>query len=775
MPYTTKNPRPSESDGRSERESGSGFSAALATKSPRAHRNKKLRSSTVNYDTPNEPLLNNGEDEPMIDTSREEVDSVQEIPANQGSSDEPVPNHRMDEPVVEGSRIDMFEIQSNPVEPFSDRGDAVSQVSLVTLQSSELGANEEEIRNLVDINELKEEIRDAQTELQNVQSMLLHESDQYDPELLEEIKNVQGLLSMNINLLMEKANRMSDVMFDLLRSRLSQTVTHSGISARMDSKTLTPRRSVSYSCKWVGKYFEIPEEVAWAAFQYGDTIVLHRRAAIDELYKQLRERRVGLIYGPPGIGKSTGMFAYALGVASEKNSTLWINTNSKTVLILGPSVINLFTLSGDSWSSVLAMIGERKFQYVFVDQCRIRKDGDRTISSLLTDLTNSVRYLGIRLFAITSDGFNDFRGSGFDVNDMVIFGPWTLEEYMVALQNPSAVQKLAKSLELDLPVAKGTLVEAAKMKFYYAGISARFFFDLTISGIEREVEFALKRISDKQALLDGNIGTGSSHAVNTLFYINDEQNEFSSFYIGHTLIDKYDLKPERFTIMTKKLGSSPNRGAVGQLFELFTHCLIRCSRWLPLDHFAGLDSPYRIPEPDIRTINIRMHSYQPNDVAYLDLNNWYIPRKATNPGFDSFFISGSYDGRGHLSYVVCLFLQVTCGKSHKFNPPTFATAASVIANKVRGFVPEKNHRPVTRSRENQDVSQEEAPTATRIFIEVIFAVPEGQSGFFILNWNDTATALRNLDDRWSAPLVKILEVPQSQVYTEPYDPRSVLE
>lgn len=301
--------------------------------------------------------------------------------------------------------------------------------------------------------------------------------------------------------------------------------------------------------------------------------------------------------------------------------------------------------------------------------------------------------------------------------------------------------------------------KGSRAEILLCGHLSQIFFDFTISRIAKEVTKALKRIFDKQAYIDGRIGPASDPAVNTVFYSNSfGHNEFSSFYIAHRLVDEHDVNPQRFTVMTQNLGSVPNRGALGYLFELFTHCMIRCLRWRPLDHLASPNSPYAIPDHDIRLISGRMHSFDEDSLESLEPNRWFVPLKANNPGFDSVYRFCSYMS-GELEKLVIVFLQVTCGRSHEFNCSTIASAASFICHRTRGFIS------TTRSGKKIKMTEDQSAT-TRVFIEVIFAVPEGQSSSFKVKLTSGLEYLSNLDERWSVSREIILEVPESQSYVK---------
>ena len=106
-----------------------------------------------------------------------------------------------------------------------------------------------------------------------------------------------------------------------------------------------------------------------------------------------------------------------------------------------------------------------------------------------------------------------------------------------------------------------------------------------------------------------------------------------------------------------------------------------------------------------------------------------------------------------------VFLQVTCGKSHSFDPQHFATAAMSISNKIGEF--DKPPEILgTRSKKETPIPPTN-PIYTNLFIEIVFAVPSGRRDSFNVDKNNVLTSLENLDKRWSLQISVIAEVPDS--------------
>jgi len=510
--------------------------------------------------------------------------------------------------------------------------------------------------------------------------------------------------------------------------------------------------------RWNNGFFEIPRRLALAVFDLDDIIVLHRRPAVDKLYQELSQRSYALVKGPSECGKSTCVFAMALEIASgcSESAVLWIRGGTKEFLIIKKSEIQHFAIPLGSWDPLISIVnsGSIMFKSIYIDQCRLN---DRTI----VDDSNLLRFLldgwkrkdeSRGLYAITSACCNDFRDADFIHEDIVKLTPWTLDEYREVLKNERALEKFARSFDLS-EIAPDDLINKANIKFYYAGISARFFFDWNISAITRCVDYQFRQIRSFDTLFNEDIREASPVAVNTLFHKVDGSYRFNSRYIIDSLFDLMYVSPRTFTSMIPMLGSRPHKGTVGVLFELYTLSIIKHSGWDPLAHVPGMT--YRVP----MGTNLRFGRYKDGRVVEIQLGQWYKPYKICNGGFDAFIAFGSHS-KGKLEELVIVFVQVTRDELQDFNPQHFATAAIEISKRIKGFDPPPDKGPLTRSRKNSAVENQ-----AKLRIEIIFAIPTGRSDFTV-NKVDVLAPLKNLDKRWKLNKLIIAQVPNSSAFLD---------
>jgi len=538
-----------------------------------------------------------------------------------------------------------------------------------------------------------------------------------------------------------------------------------------DANKIMLIQTLNHSCVWEHDFFEIPLDLATAAFDVKDKIVLHRRPAVKELYQRLNAPGLALVKGSPGSGKSTCMFALALGLVGqhEESAILWVKIEALQFMVIKRSGIDQYELPSDSWDPLISMMnsGSMSFSGIFVDQCRLNHQKTSDDAKLLRIFFNNwMKKDGCeRLYAITSDGCNDYRGTGFNRKDVIELKSWTLEEYLVVLKHKHALGKFAKSLGLPSVPMDDEVGQKARLKLYYAGISARLFFEYTIEEIEGLIDMSIQQVSSFDALHRGDIGSGSPHAVNTLFNDHNDAFCFNSRFIADCLIEKNKILPETFTNMLSKLGYRPHRGGVGVLFELYTLCLMNRSGWNPIDVLRSereTNCPYTFPPTIPTVVSRRIAWYEEASSSEIPLGGWFKPLNSYNPGFDTFHLFGTpLDGGDKLRELVIIFVQVTCGKKHGFNPQHFARAATMISQRVQGFVPAPSNASITRSQTEQG-----SQNHTKVFIEIVFAVPTGGADTFVVNELDVLTWLENIDDRWSTNIMMITQVPHSAPYFE---------
>jgi len=522
-----------------------------------------------------------------------------------------------------------------------------------------------------------------------------------------------------------------------------------------------------FHCRWENDFFEIPNELAKSVFDVDDDIVLHRRQAVAKLYKKLDRVAKALVKGPPGCGKSTCMFARALTSARDEGiQVLWIALDGRKLFVIRNSLIEEYKIGKfDLWTDLADLIeldDHLTSEHIYVDQCQLNhQKGNGEDARLLQSLVQySAKVKSRRIFAITSDGSNNLNRSGFAMDNVVGLEPWTIEEYIVVLKNPHALEKFARSLCLQ-EIPERELEKKIKLKFYFAGISARFFFDKTIEKIRTTVLCHLSKVASYDNLYNGNTGNASSEAVNHLSYEENQSLRLSSRFIADKLLDRGRISPRTFTSMALNLGSQPNRGGIGVLFELYTLAVVSRDRWNPMREIRAFHKnklPYCIPTPIIPQTNRQILHYSARSEAEIYLQSWYKPFKPTNPGFDAFFAFGTC--RSHtkrLEELVIVFIQVTCGKEHDLNPQDFASAAMSISRRISGYDQYQQNGPKTRNASNLQETN-----YTKLYIEIVFAIPNGRKNDFVVKRVDVLASLANLDRRWCDQNWVSTEVPKSR-------------
>ena len=166
---------------------------------------------------------------------------------------------------------------------------------------------------------------------------------------------------------------------------------------------------------------------------------------------------------------------------------------------------------------------------------------------------------------------------------------------------------------------------------------------------------------------------------------------------------------------------------------------------------------YEVPVPDPAMMKRPRIRFEKDSNEHLELGGWFVPSQPMNPGFDSFFTFGSYTGKGELEKLVIVFVQVTCAQSYTFDSELFGTAALKIAKRTQGFIHGFKDGVISRGMRKTRVN-----SGTKLYTEIIFAVPEGQSSSFKATLENSLSYLANLDGRWTKSRELVLEVPNSK-------------
>jgi hypothetical protein len=472
--------------------------------------------------------------------------------------------------------------------------------------------------------------------------------------------------------------------------------------------------------------YTIPDCIARKIFPDArQPLALFRRPATDSLYEFLERQRCCLVTGPPGTGKSTNAFAYACGIVrNPSRRVVWYQMQTNRILVMNVSSVELYPLDTD----LVSLLKQERITDVFLDQfdASCRTSYMKLVYPWAEEFSDSSQQR--RLIVITSDGFNG-KLLPFTHKNTTQLEPWSFQDYQESLRRPQIRGSFMEFHKIDQDI----LDEFVLQKFYYAGISARFFFECAVGDIIAVVEKALRRVPSWEAVNRGDIGTESHEAVNTLYYsVSNNGIQYVRFSSGFvTKMFGVRNRPESFISSLGKFGISPNRGNVGHHFEGYVISLISNN----VTDLLPLELHEKVTDTGIVSWVPIGHLMFGSDT--LCMNTWYIPDRTQQPGFDLFRIL-----KVSQNIVSFSFVQVTVGQSHSWNPVHFATAVEEMQSRL--------------------------PRKFGCRVDIHFLIPEKNGKFFEICKTGNVSRLHAIDSRWTESnfraLIKVHLIPRTDIF-----------
>ena len=463
--------------------------------------------------------------------------------------------------------------------------------------------------------------------------------------------------------------------------------------------------------------FTIPSEIASAFFSYRNAdIPLYYRAAVGELRAFLSDPILtnAFVVGPPGTGKSTNTFAIIMTMCAKSDEIVWwVNpADNRAMRIIGYR-IEIYTQVDLKHSRLSLFDGARM---LVVDQFQATEEG--TLKRLRIYEGSRSSSSPFLLIVLSSEGYDKPNERFFKRWPRFQMREWVLEDYGEALKNPAIEQALRKSFRRPNELS---LNEQIKMKLFYAGVSARYMFEMSIEDIVEDVDSAWSVAGNRQDIVQLVVAKNSSSALNRLFFTTEETKavEFTSEYVARRMAD---LQSADWILNTAKqyrhLIKSP--GFLGHLFEAYVIQRLR-------------RDDIELPESFMRQKGIA-GIFNPSKLVF---DRWLVPLKWQNPGFDAILIHHT----GAI-YYTAVFLQATVGKEHELTIQHFVDCLGQM------------------TRDNQVVFNR---------VEIVFLAPLGHPKPLDIKKKDSYGLLMLHDSKWQHNVgapdpVKTIYVDNSEVF-----------
>eukprot|EP00291_Cryptomonas_curvata_P008108 CAMPEP_0172188552 /NCGR_PEP_ID=MMETSP1050-20130122/21999_1 /TAXON_ID=233186 /ORGANISM="Cryptomonas curvata, Strain CCAP979/52" /LENGTH=515 /DNA_ID=CAMNT_0012863083 /DNA_START=572 /DNA_END=2119 /DNA_ORIENTATION=+ len=429
-----------------------------------------------------------------------------------------------------------------------------------------------------------------------------------------------------------------------------------------------------YSCKNpdVGNFFEVDQlqhtglnEVKQKRL-FASTEVVRLFQALDDFIPS--SRRGLAIGGSPGLGKSCTTWAWACKKGLlDGSQVLWVHVAkyflASCVLFSGKSC----TTCSLGHEALVQMLNQSSANIIVFDGYGF-KMGDR-ISEVLTTLMVQVMRCNSKVIFVSSLGGN-LKASelGLGRNDLTRFemSPWTLEDYIAACADVDFFKSVRKFFAIE-STADTISADLLQEKYFYAGVSVRWMFEMDIDAIKAEIEMHFSEVRNPEALVDLSAASSTLDSSNHLLMrTRRSDGVFISFFVSkyamqHS-IQKFHKKGIAWAYHLS--AENRNRSHFGWVLELDFVTKLRAaaedSMQLTVQDLSNAVVPWKVS-------GVENFDGSAQTLKRWELDHWMIPKSSRQPGFDAACLTQV--GMIHILRVV----QVTCGSKHNLRMDTFAS------------------------------------------------------------------------------------------------------
>jgi hypothetical protein len=399
-------------------------------------------------------------------------------------------------------------------------------------------------------------------------------------------------------------------------------------------------------------------------------------AEVVRLFKALdtfiqSTQRGMIIKGSPGLGKSCTTWAWvcAQGLQNGKQ-VLWIHvakyTDAACVSISGRSCTACLLKP----AALEELLEISKADIVVFDGYGPTLGG--RFEDCITALMNRELNFGRKVIIVSSLGiFLKASYFGLGINDLGRFdmNPWTFEEYAAACSDSTFFKSVRQSFESTADeISEDLLYE----KYFFAGASARWMFEMNTKDIRSEINMYLSAVPNAKALLCSTASVESSNHLLMRTGCNLNECTFTWFYVSKFAMQQAMRKFNTKGIKLAYELSTQNRNIshFGWVLELdFALRLVAAANGS--NQFPFLDE-FNSPV-----------SWKVSNTEYFDesaqileswaLDHWKIPNSTRRAGFDAACLFQTN------SMNILRVVLVICAKTDSIQMDAFASLIGQIA------------------------------------------------------------------------------------------------
>jgi hypothetical protein len=390
---------------------------------------------------------------------------------------------------------------------------------------------------------------------------------------------------------------------------------------------------------------------------------------VDVLQSMTRGAKIN---GPPGVGKSTTVWLWICNQVNKGKSVLWIHlAKSDNVIHLKPTG-HIDIVIGLNKTKIAEYVERATDDIVVVDGVTKEPHRMNIEDAMFVGLmTSKQQILSVSSVAATIkiEELNRFHISSF------VAEPWSLEDYYSATNFASFFNNVEHNLVVDGAsldkTSKSYVRDVVDQKFYYAGFSARWMFEMSAEDVIKDIDDCLDSVLNIMDVVKGMVGSQNANAVNHLTTKSkaEKGRAFTSNYICKEIVQRGD--DAVFHASYSLAHAAGNPSLRGWILELdFIHQIQKA---------VGRGLEVTCKDNNKAELHLEVAGYINVDTnSYLSIKNttdqflkveslsnyWFLPEKWNQAGYDLVSLQCYKRPRCKKTIKILRFIQVTGGQSH---------------------------------------------------------------------------------------------------------------